>query len=323
MKKTILSILMTAFIITITYGQITTTKVAQPKETIDNTPYDSLDNFVGKNARKYIGQELYLTGLGEGLREYGYDGFVKDYTKDKFSNKSNIYQCCSGYNSKYEALNEKYFKVLDVINHPQAKENELLYGSKYFLKLEEKASKDIVYFEYDSRFAHAFPFIVVGFFEKQKKQLPGQEFVLTNRILKVSTGRGLDITTGKPLTITTGEKWICKDITIEEKYYELALVISNSIGETTTVSYDAVFDDRKFAYTLLQANNYRENFGNENLDKILQAKVTIGMTKEMCRLSWGKPKSINETITSENKTEQWVYADSYLYFENGILTAIQ
>ena len=47
------------------------------------------------------------------------------------------------------------------------------------------------------------------------------------------------------------------------------------------------------------------------------------MSKEMCELSWGKPKSINETITSGKKSEQWVYSDNYLYFDNGIVTAIQ
>ncbi|MFX9016039.1 hypothetical protein ABTN29_20430 [Acinetobacter baumannii] len=32
--------------------------------------------------------------------------------------------------------------------------------------------------------------------------------------------------------------------------------------------------------------------------KILEGKVKIGMTKEMCLLAWGEPKKINETITA-------------------------
>ncbi|WP_394990782.1 hypothetical protein [Emticicia sp.] len=51
--------------------------------------------------------------------------------------------------------------------------------------------------------------------------------------------------------------------------------------------------------------------------------VQIGMTKEMCRLSWGEPKDINRTITKYSTREQWVYNDGYLYFENGKLTTIQ
>jgi hypothetical protein len=52
--------------------------------------------------------------------------------------------------------------------------------------------------------------------------------------------------------------------------------------------------------------------------------VSIGMTGEQVRKSsWGRPKSINETITARGKHEQWVYGGNYLYFENGVLTSIQ
>jgi hypothetical protein len=52
--------------------------------------------------------------------------------------------------------------------------------------------------------------------------------------------------------------------------------------------------------------------------------VSIGMTAEDVRnSSWGKPKSINETITTRGKHEQWVYGGGYLYLENGVLTSIQ
>ena len=52
--------------------------------------------------------------------------------------------------------------------------------------------------------------------------------------------------------------------------------------------------------------------------------VNIGMNAEQVRKSsWGKPKSINETITARGKHEQWVYGGGYLYLENGVLTSIQ
>jgi hypothetical protein len=52
--------------------------------------------------------------------------------------------------------------------------------------------------------------------------------------------------------------------------------------------------------------------------------VSIGMTAEQIRKSsWGKPRSINETITAAGKHEQWVYGGGYLYLENGVLTSIQ
>ena len=53
--------------------------------------------------------------------------------------------------------------------------------------------------------------------------------------------------------------------------------------------------------------------------------VRIGMSKEdVLASSWGRPESINTTTTVRGSREQWVYGGrSYLYFENGVLTAIQ
>lgn len=69
---------------------------------------------------------------------------------------------------------------------------------------------------------------------------------------------------------------------------------------------------------------YGKYYGN----LILEGKVVRGMTKEMCKESWGEPDDINVSIGSWGRHEQWVYehkymSDSYLYFENGKLTTIQ
>ena len=64
-------------------------------------------------------------------------------------------------------------------------------------------------------------------------------------------------------------------------------------------------------------------YGDENARLILQGKVKIGWTKEMCRESWGSPRDIKRTTTATTVHEQWIYYSKYLYFENGILTTIQ
>lgn len=52
--------------------------------------------------------------------------------------------------------------------------------------------------------------------------------------------------------------------------------------------------------------------------------VRIGMTKREALAScWGKPDRINSTLTGRNRHEQWVYGDSYLYFDNDSLSSIQ
>ena len=46
--------------------------------------------------------------------KYGYDGFLTDYNKSKFD--GGVYKCCDSYNSKYDELAGKYFKVLKLLN---------------------------------------------------------------------------------------------------------------------------------------------------------------------------------------------------------------
>lgn len=57
----------------------------------------------------------------------------------------------------------------------------------------------------------------------------------------------------------------------------------------------------------------------------LLPKPSIGMTMQQVEGSnWGGPNKVNKTTTVSGTSEQWVYNDQgYLYFTNGILTAIQ
>ena len=51
----------------------------------------------------------------------------------------------------------------------------------------------------------------------------------------------------------------------------------------------------------------------------------IGMTwRQAMYCGWGRPQHVNRTTTASRVSEQWVYPNgSYLYFDNGLLTAIQ
>jgi hypothetical protein len=53
--------------------------------------------------------------------------------------------------------------------------------------------------------------------------------------------------------------------------------------------------------------------------------VRLGMTGEqVVGSSWGKPKSINTTITTRGKHAQWVYGGGqYVYLTDGVVTSIQ
>ena len=83
----VISISISFLIIQFSYGQITTTKVAKKKSPISTKAYDSLNNFLGKDVYKYIGQDLYLKGKSERFRKYGYDNFVIDYQYKGYNRK--------------------------------------------------------------------------------------------------------------------------------------------------------------------------------------------------------------------------------------------
>jgi hypothetical protein len=53
--------------------------------------------------------------------------------------------------------------------------------------------------------------------------------------------------------------------------------------------------------------------------------VRVGMSMKQVRASsWGAPQDVHRVTTAHAVTEQWVYeGGNYLYFENGILKAIQ
>jgi len=80
MKKTIL-ILGLIVLSHFSYAQITTTKVVEKEDVISTEPYDSLQNFLGKDVYKYVGQVLYLKGKPESLRKYGYEGTAAAYVQ--------------------------------------------------------------------------------------------------------------------------------------------------------------------------------------------------------------------------------------------------
>lgn len=304
------------------YGQITTTKIPQKVEVTDEKPYDGSINFLGKDVNKYIGEELYVNGKSKRSGSLRYEGFLLNYKKKDVLNNSNIYKCCDGFYSKYNELVGKYFLVLDVIPHPEALTSEYLYKNVSFLKLQEKESKDIVYFKYDSEYEHSFPFISVKHFNKVKELEIGKKFVirgfnwsLPDLMVDKNTGKAIE-------DFTAGSIWECIDITIEEKDFKLALVLKNSKGEEVLLK--RMFSQLpSFVFSLESAELYKKKFGSENWTKIVGGNVSLGMTKEMCEVSWGKPKKINRTTTLEGDSEQWVYSDNYLYFDKEILTAIQ
>lgn len=85
-------------------------------------------------------------------------------------------------------------------------------------------------------------------------------------------------------------------------------------GETqpsADVTYRQVPTDRYQALS--------EKYGADLGLKLYQHKVWKGISSDMARDSWGKPKQINRMYVDTSVDEEWIYSKSYLYFRDGVL----
>lgn len=181
------------------------------------------------------------------------------------------------------------------------------YYGNYYLELVEKNTKDTVYFHYKSNEYdyHDFEFKLSSYLERKKKQYLNRKFVFKNDIINNKA--------------KTGSIWTCIDIK------DCQYLIFESDEGTSMLQYITFMDDNPNNYfSMIKVNQLKNKFGVSNFNLILSGKVKVGMTKEMCKCSWGEPEDINKTIGSWGVHEQWVYSGgNYLYFENGILKTIQ
>ncbi len=265
-------------------AQITTTKL-KPTSEVPKVQYDSIQNFLGENAYGYLNQELYLPHLNEKLREYGWRDFDDDFPTSSIR---------GGYD--YDELADKYFIVMKIDRA------EYSFGD-YIFTLKEKKKGKIYYFQYQPSFKHTFPFIVVGYYNKMKERYVGKDLFVLNKE-KSSVFR-------------------CIDLTLDSVYFNLQLLLEKTNKEKKLFPF-AFVEKPNFILFKEEADYLKQKYGEELWNAVLNNKIEIGMTKELCEVAWGKPLEINETIIEGKKSEQWVYlGNTYLYFENNLLAGIQ
>ena len=270
--------------------------------------YDSSKNFVGPNlaALKYIGQEFYLPKSRWSTTVQ----FVKDFNKSAYE-KDNVYKCDRFWNPLKTEIEDRYYDVLTL---------EKSYNSEdIFLKLVNKSNNDTVYYRYKAIDASDFPFIVSGFYIKQKQKLIGQKFVFDNYITE---RLNISISTDN---FKLGQIMTVSDLIIDTVHGRLNVILENDLKNNVPYAYDLIFSGKIFGrvYSKEEAEDYKKDFGNYYFDLVLKHELKIGMNSRMAKLIEGFPNKINRTETQNTIYEQWVYDEKYLYFENGKLTTIQ
>lgn len=125
-----------------------------------------------------------------------------------------------------------------------------------------------------------------------------------------------------------------KNVHLESLHHRALVALNHQ--KLANVRPDAYSERADIYRTLarLEPDNRRHATQVEAMEKKAAAKikaekkrqgVSIGMTKQdVIDSSWGRPQHVNLSRYAWGDHEQWVYGGGqYLYFENGILTAIQ
>ncbi|AZA89905.1 Uncharacterised protein [Chryseobacterium nakagawai] len=226
----------------------------------------------------------------------------------------------------------------------------------YLFKLKDNVSKDTILWKVrrDDGIQHR-PFILVSFFTKLKKL-----YSSNNVIAEWDLNGFTDINTGNTVYIKQNDKWMCTDFSFVDTKDNFELVpyffLKNTKGEEIRVTVDDMIEKGRFitekdfnAREIIKrqkledlkkeeiakqakiAKDHEESrrtlvkmFGEKYGNLVNDSRVVIGMTKEMCEMSWGSPIVVNTIKSKESVIEQWVYSrGNYLYFKGNTLVIIQ
>ncbi len=256
-----------------------------------------------------------------------------------------------------EPYGSKEYKKLEDVDLKEGRDWQL--NLKIYLR--DELNQDTLYWVVEqARFINDAPFFLVPFYENQRAKYLNKNVVLrysdrTNTNLQ----NLIDVNTGAVINIKYGEVWTCSDVSFVDSKESYSLrgyfFLKNGDKEVKVDLASGLLKEyfileseykqqelekQKKEEQRLKEQQEREKqekealvkFRNDCISKwgqkmgsyIADGKVVLGMNKEMCKSAWGHPIDINKTIVRGLTSEQWVYGwGTYLYFDNGVLNAIQ
>lgn len=346
-----------AFFLCFTYvcqAQITSYKVEKPAvQPRVAVPYDSTENITRDNLISLIGQQIQILPQkrsGNLGLETGPTFYSARPTQGYSSNNSLVIKPdtrFTSYKSKFGAFDNEVFDIVgcDSIKHEYSdsktfylKVKNTKYPSPIYLEL--GMSHDIytggVLQKRSELYAPPSKFIIIGYFNKLKKSMVGRKFVnkYTDNYSFFNPGNIVyRLSDGSPLNeIPKNNVWTIADVSFVEtdNYAGLSYILtSDAIKDVFCRASVSDFTPYEEYVAQQQAikdweKSIIKKYGSVNGKLIIDGRVKVGFTKQMCEDAWGKPDHINTTTGRYGVTEQWVYGSrSYLYFKNGKLTSIQ
>lgn len=289
-----------------------------PDAQLAHDTFDSTRNFLGPDVDLYRGQTLYVAGLSTRVRPSGYEGFYSRLP-ERSTDLRAVYERGAEENranTRYDALAFRYFKVVDVVRSSLAAEPTYQRDIIY-LKLVEKGDKpETLYFRYEPRLPHKFPFIVQGYFEKLKQRYVGRQYI----VRRVAGLNSLDL---PPPPVSIGDTVACKSLFVEDRTFGIAASLK-ARSQHEIIAEPERLANPLYLYPLEEAAKIAKAYGDEVARDVVRGNVAAGMSADMCRAAWGTPQHVNRIVHRQGAMEQWVYPDGrMLYLENDKLTTFQ
>jgi len=255
--------------------------------------YDSLSNMYLQNLNQLVGQTLFLNsnkGASYSYRQSLYDKPNPDVFEKEvnFNTYFHHYFYVKSVNSTYVELVDTTLNKTLYLHH---KYNDECFGK----------------------------FLVVGYYEKMKKEFIGKSFYFLSdetsdnysKIPAMTIFKCTDVYASPSpfIAFELGNFFLLKATVENPKYGKLIVnVISRPPKSNTLSEFISVKD----------YNRLVKKYGKVNGRMVAEHSISIGMTKSMVLDSWGDPDEINVT-SRRTGSEQWIYGNHYLYFRNGKL----
>jgi len=279
--------------------------------------FDSTKNFQGENLDAYIGQALYLKGMSSRMRQFGYERFFSRIPQGPGDTRA-IYKRgapLNRFNSRYDALAFRCFTAVEILRSSLGVEPTYA-RDRIFLKLVDRGNSEVLYYEYEPRLEHLFPFIVQGFFEKLRRKHQGQRF-LVRRTAGICGPEFVNT------EVHPGDTVTCGGMFVEDRTFSLLASLKRGDGQELLAPPERLTNDY-YLMDVAAAEKFRQELGDEAWGSVLRGIVRPGMTPRMCEVAWGTPVTVNRIVHQHGAMEQWVYSlERSIYLENGAVTSVQ
>ena len=150
---------------------------------------------------------------------------------------------------------------------------------------------------------------------KQSTRLFGEKDDLTSVIVVIPAGSRVNVlgsdSTYLQVSFEENEGYILKRHAVIDR---IPVNTPQTINQQPAVQQQQPDQGQQDRFSFLE-----KKYGSAMADRIMAGKIWKGMNSEMVKVSWGDADRINRIVSGNVIKEEWIYRNTWLYFENNTL----